>query len=257
MASLTQAKNIIWCDGSEEEKRRLTAQAVAAGVLTPLNQRRRPGCYLHRSHPSDVSRTEELTYVCTPTRDEAGPTNNWMDPGETRLKLKGWLEGAYRGRTMYGVPYVLGPLGSPLAKVGVQLTDSLYVVLSLRIMTRMGSAAGDLLRTANDFQRGMHCTLDCDPKRRLICHFPQDNMVWSVGSNYGGNALLSKKCFGLRIASYLGRKEGWLAEHMLILGLESPQGEITYIAAAFPSACGKTNLAMLTPPAAFKGWRIF
>ena len=257
MASLTQAKNITWCDGSEEEKRRLTAQAVATGVLMPLDQRRRPGCYLHRSHPSDVSRTEELTYVCTPTPDEAGPTNNWMDPGVTRRKLKSWLEGAYKGRTMYGVPYVLGPVGSPLAKVGVQLTDSLYVVLSLRIMTRMGSAASDLLRTADDFQRGMHCTLDCDPNKRLICHFPQDNMVWSVGSNYGGNALLSKKCFGLRIASYLGRKEGWLAEHMLILGLESPQGEITYIAAAFPSACGKTNLAMLTPPAAFKGWRIF
>ena len=257
MASLTQAKNMIWCDGSEEEKRRLTAHAVATGVLMPLDQRRRPGCYLHRSHPSDVSRTEELTYVCTPTRDEAGPTNNWMDPGETRLKLKGWLRGAYKGRTMYGVPYVLGPVGSPLAKVGVQLTDSLYVALSLRIMTRMGSVASDLLRTADDFQRGMHCTLDCDPNRRLICHFPQDNMVWSVGSNYGGNALLSKKCFGLRIASYLGRKEGWLAEHMLILGLESPQGEVTYIAAAFPSACGKTNLAMLTPPAGFKGWRIF
>ena len=222
MASLTQAKNITWCDGSEEEKRRLMAQAVATGVLMPLDQRKRPGCYLHRSHPSDVSRTEELTYVCTPTRDEAGPTNNWMDPDETRRKLKSWLEGAYKGRTMYGVPYVLGPVGSPLAKVGVQLTDSLYVALSLRIMTRMGSVASDLLRTANDFERGMHCTLDCDSNRRLICHFPQDNMVWSVGSNYGGNALLSKKCFGLRIASYLGRKEGWLAEHMLILGLESP-----------------------------------
>jgi phosphoenolpyruvate carboxykinase (GTP) len=257
MASLTQAKNLIWCDGSEEERRRLTAQAVAAGVLIPLDRGRRPGCHLHRSHPSDVSRTEELTYVCTPTRDEAGPTNNWMDPDETCSKLKSWLAGAYRGRTMYGVPYVLGPVGSPLAKVGVQLTDSLYVVLSLRIMTRMGEVASDLLRTADDFQRGMHCTLDCDPNRRLICHFPQDNMVWSVGSNYGGNALLSKKCFGLRIASYFARKEGWLAEHMLILGLQSPQGEITYIAAAFPSACGKTNLAMLTPPAAFKGWRIF
>jgi phosphoenolpyruvate carboxykinase (GTP) len=180
-----------------------------------------------------------------------------MDPGETRRKLKSWLEGAYKGRTMYAVPYQLGPVGSPLAKVGVQLTDSIYAVLSLGIMTRMGSPATDLLRTADDFQRGMHCTLDCDPERRLICHFPQDNMVWSVGSNYGGNALLSKKCFGLRIASYLGRKEGWLAEHMLILGLESPQGEVTYIAAAFPSACGKTNLAMLTPPAAFKNWRIF
>jgi len=257
MASLTQARNLIWCDGSEEERRRLTAEAIAAGVLTPLNQRKRPGCYLHRSHPSDVSRSEELTYVCTPSGDEAGPTNNWMDPLETQQRLKGWLAGAYRGRTMYAVPYVLGPVGSPLAKLGVQLTDSLYVVLSLRIMTRMGSLAAELLRTTDDFQRGMHCTLECDPSKRLICHFPQDNMVWSVGSNYGGNALLSKKCFGLRIASYLGRKEGWLAEHMLILGLESPQGETTYIAAAFPSACGKTNLAMLTPPRTFKGWRVF
>ena len=248
MATLTEARNLIWCDGSEEERARLTAQAVAAGILIPLNQLKRPGCYLHRSHPSDVSRTEELTFVCTPSRDEAGPTNNWMDPGEAQRRLRAWLAGAYRGRTMYAVPYVLGPLGSPLAKPGVQLTDSPYVVLSLRIMTRMGSLAADLLRTTDDFQRGMHCTLECDPGRRLICHFPQDNMVWSVGSNYGGNALLSKKCFGLRIASYLGRKEGWLAEHMLILGLESPQGETTYIAAAFPSACGKTNLAMLTPP---------
>ena len=257
MATLTEARNLIWCDGSEEERARLTAQAVAAGILMPLNQRKRPGCYLHRSHPSDVSRAEELTFVCTPSRDEAGPTNNWMDPGETQRRLRAWLAGAYRGRTMYAVPYVLGPVGSPLAKPGVQLTDSLYVVLSLRIMTRMGSLAADLLRTTDDFQRGMHCTLECDAGRRLICHFPQDNMVWSVGSNYGGNALLSKKCFGLRIASYLGRKQGWLAEHMLILGLESPQGETTYIAAAFPSACGKTNLAMLTPPSAFKGWRVF
>jgi len=257
MACSTQANNLIWCDGSEEERRRLTAKAIAAGVLTPLNQRARPDCYLHRSHPSDVSRSEELTCVCTPSRDEAGPTNNWMDPGETQRRLRGWLAGAYRGRTMYAVPYVLGPVGSPLAKLGVQLTDSLYVVLSLRIMTRMGSLAADLLRTTNDFQRGLHCTLECDGSRRLICHFPQDNMVWSVGSNYGGNALLSKKCFGLRIASYRGRKEGWLAEHMLILGVESPQGETTYIAAAFPSACGKTNLAMLTPPSAFKGWRVF
>ena len=257
MARLTQAKNLIWCDGSEEERRRLTAKAIDAGVLMPLNHRERPHCYLHRSHPSDVSRSEELTYVCTPSRDEAGPTNNWMDPDETQRRLKGWLAGAYQGRTMYAVPYVLGPAGSPLAKLGVQLTDSLYVVLSLRIMTRMGSPAAELLRTSDDFQRGMHCTLECDLSKRLICHFPQDNMVCSVGSNYGGNALLSKKCFGLRIASYLGRKQGWLAEHMLILGLESPEGETTYIAAAFPSACGKTNLAMLTPPSAFKGWRVF
>jgi phosphoenolpyruvate carboxykinase (GTP) len=257
MAWFTKADRIVWCDGSEEERERLTELAVATGALTPLNQNKRPGCYLHRSNPNDVARSEDLTFICTPSRDEAGPTNNWMPPKEAYRKLGRWLEGAMRGRTMYVVPYVLGPIGSPFAKVGVELTDSLYVVLNMRIMTRMGRAALDLLGESGDFNRGLHCTLDLNPRRRLICHFPQDNTVWSVGSGYGGNALLSKKCFALRIASYLGKKEGWLAEHMLILGVESPQGEVTYIAAAFPSACGKTNLAMLRPPEALGGWRVF
>ncbi len=257
MAWFTKAERIVWCDGSELERQRLTELAVATGSLIPLNQNKRPGCYLHRSNPNDVARAEDLTFICTPSKDEAGPTNNWMAPDEAYGKLGAWLKGSMRGRTMYVVPYILGPVGSPFAKVGVELTDSLYVVLNMRIMTRMGRIALDLLGESGDFSRGLHCTLDLDPKRRLICHFPQDNTVWSVGSGYGGNALLSKKCFALRIASYLGRKEGWLAEHMLILGVESPQGEVTYVAAAFPSACGKTNLAMLHPPKSLGGWRVF
>jgi len=257
VAALTKPDSIIWCDGSEAEKNRLTKQAVAAGILIELNQEKRPGCYLHRSNPNDVARTEQLTFVCTSKKIDAGPTNNWSDPVETYAKLRGWLDGSMRGRTMYVVPYVMGPLGSPLSKVGVEVTDSLYVVLNMRIMTRMGTAALEQLGGSADFNRGIHCTLDLSPERRLICHFPQDNTIISVGSGYGGNALLSKKCFALRIASVLGRDEGWLAEHMLILGLQSPDGETTYIAAAFPSACGKTNLAMLTPPAEFKGWKVF
>jgi phosphoenolpyruvate carboxykinase (GTP) len=257
VAVLTRPDAVVWCDGSESERDRLTKEAVAAGILIPLNQKKRPGCYLHRSNPNDVARTEQLTFVCTDTREEAGPTNNWSDPKETYAKLRGWLEGSMRGRTMYVVPYVMGPIGSPFSKVGVELTDSIYVVLNMRIMTRMGSAALAQLGDSNNFNRGIHCTLDLNPERRLICHFPKDNTIISVGSGYGGNALLSKKCFALRIASALGRDEGWLAEHMLILGLQSPEGETTYVAAAFPSACGKTNLAMLTPPAEFKGWKVF
>ena len=256
VAALTRPDSIVWCDGSEDEKKRFTKQAVDSGILIELNQEKRPGCYLHRSNPNDVARTEQLTFVCTPKKIDAGPTNNWSDPAETYAKLHGMLDGSMRGRTMYVVPYVMGPLSSPLSKVGVELTDSLYVVLNMRIMTRMGQAALDQLGDSADFNRGIHCTLDLNPERRLICHFPQDNTIISVGSGYGGNALLSKKCFALRIASVLGRDEGWLAEHMLILGLQSPEGETTYIAAAFPSACGKTNLAMLTPPAELKGWKV-
>ena len=257
VALLTRPDTVVWCDGSEAERDRLTKEAVAAGILIPLNQKKRPGCYLHRSNPNDVARTEQLTFVCTDTREEAGPTNNWADPKETYAKLRGWLQDSMRGRTMYVVPYVMGPAGSPFSKVGVEVTDSIYVVLNMRIMTRMGAIAIAQLGAGNDFNRGIHCTLDLNPERRLICHFPKDNMIISVGSGYGGNALLSKKCFALRIASALGRDEGWLAEHMLILGLTSPEGETTYIAAAFPSACGKTNLAMLTPPASLKGWKVF
>ena len=257
VARLTRPDAVVWCDGSEAEKDRLTKQAVAAGILIELNQAKRPGCYLHRTNPNDVARTEQLTFVCTPREIEAGPTNNWSDPLQTYAKLRGWLQGSMRGRTMYVVPYVLGPIGSPFSKVGIEITDSIYVVLNMQIMTRMGTAALDQLGQSLDFNRGIHCTLDLNPERRLICHFPQDNAIVSVGSGYGGNALLSKKCFALRIASCLGRQEGWLAEHMLILGLQSPDGETTYVAAAFPSMCGKTNLAMLTPPAEFKGWKVF
>ncbi len=256
VAALAKPDSIVWCDGSEAENTRFTKQAVAAGILIELNQEKRPGCYLHRSNPNDVARTEQLTFVCTPKEIDAGPTNNWSEPVAMYAKLRGMLNGSMRGRSMYVVPYVMGPLGSPLSKVGVELTDSLYVVLNMRIMTRMGIAALDQLGDSGDFNRGIHCTLDLNREHRLICHFPQDNTIISVGSGYGGNALLSKKCFALRIASVLGRDEGWFAEHMLILGLQSPEGETTYIAAAFPSACGKTNLAMLTPPAELKGWKV-
>ena len=257
VARLTMPARVVWCDGSEDERARLTEQAVRERILIPLNDGQRPRCYLHRSHPSDVARTEDATFICTPTREQAGPTNNWMAPEETYPKLRHWLRGSMRGRAMYVVPYLMGPPRSEFARVGVELTDSIYVALNMGIMTRMGRAALDALGDAAEFNRGLHCTLDLSPKRRLICHFPQDNAVWSVGSGYGGNALLSKKCFALRIASWLGRREGWLAEHMLILGLQSPQGATTYVAAAFPSACGKTNLAMLTPPPSLNGWRVF
>jgi phosphoenolpyruvate carboxykinase (GTP) len=234
----------------------MLAEAVAAGVLIPLNHAKRPGCYLHRSNPNDVARTENLTMVCTPTRDEAGPTNNWLPPDETYAKLRGWFDGSMRGRTMYIVPYIMGPADSPFSKVGIELTDSIYVALSMGTMTRMGRAALDMLGDSDDFNRGLHGTLDVNPERRLICHCPQDNTIWSAGSCYGGNALLSKKCFALRIASWVAREEQWLAEHMMIVGIENPQGETTYVAAAFPSACGKTNLAMLTPPRSMRGWKV-
>ena len=256
MAKLTKPEHIVWCDGSAEEKERFTQQAVDEKILEPLNQEKHPGSYLHRSNPNDVARVEQLTFICTPTKDEAGPTNNWMAPDEAYAKLEKLFDGSMKGRTMYVIPYIMGPAGSPMSKVGIELTDSVYVALNMRIMTRMGSIAYDRLKDSADFNHGLHCTLDVDPDRRFICHFPQDNTIWSIGSGYGGNVLLGKKCLALRIGSYLGKKEGWLAEHMLILGVESPEGEMTYVAAAFPSACGKTNFAMMVPPKRFKGWKI-
>jgi len=256
-ARLCQPDKIFWCDGSPEEKEILTAEAVAGGILLKLDQKKWPGCYYHRSNPNDVARVEQCTYICTPMQDEAGPTNNWMAPKEMYAKLHDLCAGSMRGRTMYVVPYLMGPAGSPLTKVGVELTDSIYVVLSMRIMARMGQVALEQLGDSDDFNRGLHTMLDVKPERRYIAHFPQDNTIISVGSNYGGNVLLGKKCLALRIGSYLGRNEGWMAEHMLILGVESPTGEKTYVAAAFPSACGKTNFAMMVPPAHFKGWKIW
>jgi phosphoenolpyruvate carboxykinase (GTP) len=256
-ARLCQPDRIFWCDGSEAEKELLTREAVAKGILIKLNQEKLPGCYYHRSNPNDVARVEQCTYICTETEEQAGPTNNWAAPKEMYQKLLGLARGGMKGRTMYVIPYLMGPLGSPMTKVGIELTDSIYVVLSMRIMTRMGNVAYQHLGESNDFNRGLHCMLDVNPERRYICHFPQDNTIISVGSAYGGNALLGKKCLALRIGSYLGRREGWMAEHMLILGVESPSGEKTYVAAAFPSACGKTNFAMMIPPPHFQGWKIW
>ena len=256
-ARLCRPERVHWCDGSEAERRALTEEAVAKGILLQLNQNKLPGCYYHRSHPSDVSRVEQCTYICTELSEDAGPTNNWVAPAEMYSKLRALCDGAMRGRTMYVVPYLMGPPGSPMAKVGVELTDSLYVVLSMRIMARMGSVAWDHLGVGSDFNRGLHCMLDVSPERRFIAHFPQDNAIISTGSNYGGNVLLGKKCLALRIGSWLGRKEHWLAEHMLVLCVESPSGEKTYVAAAFPSSCGKTNFAMLIPPKQFAGWKVW
>jgi phosphoenolpyruvate carboxykinase (GTP) len=258
IGKLTTPENIFWCDGSEGENEFLIAESLKQNVLTKLNEKKVPLSYLHRSNPNDVARVEKVTFICTPTKEEAGPTNNWSEPAETYSKLHGLLNGAMRGRTMFVVPYIMGPPDSPLTKVGFEITDSKYVVLSMRIMTRMGKIA--LNRLGKDpkaeWNRGVHSLLDVDPDRRFICHFPQDNTIISVGSGYGGNVLLSKKCLALRIGSYLARKQGWMAEHMLILGVESPEGHKHYVAAAFPSACGKTNFAMLIPPAHFKGWKV-
>lgn len=254
--ALVTPDQVVYCDGSEAEFQRLVQECLKSGELIELNQSKMPGCYLHRSASHDVARTEHLTFVCTDDKDEAGPNNNWMAPADARAKLSELYRGAMKGRTMYVVPFLMGPKGSRFSKVGVEITDSRYVVLNMRIMTRMGTAALEHLGDSGDFTRCLHSLGDLSPDRRFICHFPQDNTVWSVGSGYGGNALLGKKCMALRLASYLGKREGWLAEHMLILGITPPGGEQHYITAAFPSACGKTNLAMLVPPASMSGWKI-
>lgn len=253
---LCKPDTVVWCDGSEEENRRLLDQMVADGTMIRLNPDKFPNCHLHRSDPRDVARTEHLTFICSEREQDAGPTNNWMAPDEARAKIRPLFDGAMKGRTMYVVPYVMGPLGSAFSRVGVELTDSPYVVANMRIMTRMGTAALELLGDSPDFVKGLHSLGDLSPDRRYIAHFPEAREIWSVGSGYGGNALLGKKCFALRIASAMGRDEGWMAEHMLILGIKTPAGRQHYIAAAFPSACGKTNLAMLVPPASMSGYEV-
>ena len=257
VANLTRPDRIQWCDGSQSERAALIKLMLARGDLIALNQATHPDCYLHRSDPSDVARVEHLTYVCTRKREDAGPNNNWMDPAEANRKIDALFDGSMRGRTMYVVPYCMGPLDSPYARCGVEITDSAYVVLNMRIMTRMGASALGRIEREGAFVRGLHSTGDLDPERRLIMHFPEDLSIKSVGSGYGGNALLGKKCHALRIASWQARDEGWLAEHMLIVGVESPEGETHYLACAFPSACGKTNLAMLVPPPTLPGWKVW
>jgi len=257
MALMCKPQKIQWLNGSVEEEKGLIKEALRAGDLIELNQKKMPGCYLHRSAINDVARTEELTFICAENKEDAGPTNNWMAPKEAYEKLGSIFDGSMKGRTMYVVPFLMGPKGSMFAKVGVQLTDSVYVALNMRKMTRMGRIAWEELGNTSNFTRCLHSKSDLDIKRRFICHFPEDNTVWSVGSGYGGNALLGKKCLALRIASFLGRKEGWLAEHMLIMGVKTPGNETYYIAAAFPSACGKTNLAMLIPPDSMPGWKVW
>ncbi len=254
--ALTEPAAVVWCEGTEAERRQLTAELVGSGDLTALDARTFPGCHLYRSHPSDVARVEHLTFVCTRSKDDAGPNNHWMDPKEARARMRALFAGCMRGRTLYVVPYCMGPIDSPYARCGVEITDSAYVVINMGLMTRMGRAALERIAREGTFVRGLHSTGELDPKRRFIMHFPEDLEIQSFGSGYGGNALLGKKCHALRIASWQARSEGWLAEHMLIVGLESPKGEQHYIAAAFPSACGKTNLAMLIPPESMPGWKV-
>ena len=260
MKALVEPDKVVWIDGSEAQLKELRDQALATGEMEALNPEKLPGCLLHRTAVNDVARVEGRTFICSRKKEDAGPTNNWEDPNVMYDKLRKLFDGAMKGRTMYVIPYCMGPIGSPFSKVGVELTDSIYVVLNMDIMTRMGQQAFDQLgETSNDFVRGLHSKAQMDEENRYIVQFPEDNTIWSVNSGYGGNVLLGKKCFALRIASYQGKNEGWMAEHMLILGLENPQGEIKYICAAFPSACGKTNLAMLIPPEKFKkaGYKVW
>lgn len=254
--ALTQPASVYWCDGSQEEHDRLVQQMLEDGTLIRLNQDAYPGCYLHRSHPNDVARVEKSTFICSQSQEDAGPTNNWLAPEVAKEILIERFTGSMAGKTLYVVPYVMGPIGSPFARVGVEITDSSYVVLSMRTMTRMGKAALEHLGEDGTFVPGLHAVGTLDPEQRYICHFPEERLIWSYGSNYGGNALLGKKCFALRIASAIGRDEGWLAEHMLILELSDPTGAKTYFAAAFPSASGKTNFAMLESPLADQGYTV-
>jgi phosphoenolpyruvate carboxykinase (GTP) len=254
---LTQPRAIHWCDGSDAEIRELTSRMVRDGDLQILNPEAFPGCHLSRSDPNDVARVEHLTYICTPNQDDAGPNNNWMDPVQAHTKMRDLFRGCMKNRTLYVVPYCMGPIHSPLSRCGVEITDSPYVVLNMAIMTRMGRPALERIAREGTFVRGLHSTGELDPERRFIMHFPHELSIESFGSGYGGNALLGKKCHALRIASWQARTEGWLAEHMLIVGLQNPQGETHYIACAFPSACGKTNLAMLIPPDSLPGWKVF
>ena len=260
MIALTKPAKVIWIDGSDEQMNALKEEAIASGEMRLLNQEKLPGCLYHRTLPNDVARVEDRTFICSRNKEDAGPTNNWMDPKEMYAKLTPMYDGVMKDRTMYIIPYSMGPIGSAFSKVGVEITDSIYVVLNMDIMTRMGARAFEQLGDeSNDFVRGLHSKANIDPENRYIVQFPEDNTIWSINSAYGGNVLLGKKCFALRIASYQGKNEGWMAEHMLILGLENPQGEISYITAAFPSAGGKTNLAMLIPPEVYqkKGYKVW
>ncbi len=254
-AALTKPTRVVWCDGSKAEYDGLIEAMLADGTLLPMNPRTYPNCYLHRSHPQDVARTEQLTYICARERDDAGPTNNWMAPVEAKAKAGAWLRGSMRERTMYVIPYLMGPAGSAMSRTGVMVTDSAYVVASMHLMTRVGQVAIQHMRRDDDFIGGIHSLGDLSPDRRLILHFPEERLIWSVGSGYGGNALLGKKCHALRIASAQARDEGWLAEHMLIIGVEDPEGNVTYLAGAMPSASGKTNLAMVE--SRLPGWRVW
>jgi len=256
VAGTTRPARVVWCDGSEGENQRLVEGMLEDGTLIRLNEQKAPGCTLHRSHPSDVARTEHLTFIASRRQQDAGPTNNWMSPQDAKERVGPLFDGVMAGRTMYVVPYVMGPLGSPFSKVGIEVTDSPYVVANMRIMTRMGRAALDQLGGSDEFVPGLHSIGDLSPDRRFIVHYPEERLIWSVGSGYGGNALLGKKCFALRIASTMARDQGWMAEHMLILELTLPSGETHYVGAAFPSACGKTNLAMLQSPVELQGVRV-